>query len=188
MSVSDYTRIYTYEEIRDFALYVAKNILDYKEIELYKKNKLVLKQMGVFENLLLEAFNISKKRENCIYFIVCADMIWQIVRGLLGVSGTASIFNKTNDTPTLYCDIEKKINLIFEYHSYIRHPTECKMQEYGWILDRELKIENFEIVRNIGQILYKVVMTFRMVLCYDTPTFELTSEQKKEFLKEVYDS
>ena len=70
MSVSDYTRIYTYEEIRDFALYVAKNILDYKEIELYKKNKLVLKQMGVFENLLLEAFNISKKRENCIYFIV----------------------------------------------------------------------------------------------------------------------
>lgn len=188
MQTSDYTRTYSYEEIRDFAAYIARCILDYKNIELYRKNKLVLKQMGVFENLLLEAITHSDKRESCIYLVVCADMIWQITRTLLGVSGTVSIFNEQNDVLQLYIDIEKKVNLTFGYHSYIRHPTEHKMQEYGWILDREWKAENYEIVRNIGQILYKVVMISRMILCYETPMFELTSNQKEKFLKEIYDN
>lgn len=167
MLSADYMRNYSYEEIRDFANYIIRNKLDYENLEKHRKNKLIIEQLGVFENLLLEAFSPIKGREQGIYFIVCADMIWQVIIKLLGISGCVDVFLSEEDVPQIYKNIKKKINNIYYFHSFIRHPTEDGLKDYGWILNREWKDEEKNMVRNIAQIIYKLVMSIRMIVSCD---------------------
>lgn len=163
-SYSDFLRYYSYEEIRDFANYVSDNCFDIPEAENKEDTTLTIEQLGVFENLLLEAFSPIAGRNEGIKMIVCSGMIWQVIRQILNISGTQSIFCHCSNIPKLYEEIERKANFIHQLHSVIRHPTDKNIKENGWVLQREWTEEQSNLVRNIAQIIYKLVMTLRMYI------------------------
>ena len=148
---------YSYEEIRDCAIYIVDRYLDNNS--LLKEKKLIVEQLNVFENLLLEAITPIKGREQGIYCIVCSDMIWQVVRNILNYSDKENI-------PQKYKSIMEKANEVFSLHSFIRHPAEDKLQKYGWILNRTWTTSEKELVRNIAQIIYKIVMTIHLSITH----------------------
>lgn len=156
-------RHYSYEEIRDCSIYIVENCLNNKEFLDAPYKKLIIEQLGVFENLLLEAIEPIKGRDQGIYIIVCTDMIWQVIRDLLHVSSKDN-FLKPHNAPQMFQDIVEKANTIFDLHSFIRHPTENNLQKYGWIMQRIWDNSQRELVRNIAQIVYKIVMDINLTI------------------------
>lgn len=154
-------RYYSYEEICDCVNYILDNRLDCSDILKDQSKKLIIEQLNLFENLLLEAINPI--REQGIYIIVCTNMIWQVVRNLLNISGNENFLNQCN-APQICKDIMEKANLIFKLHSFIRHPTENNLAECGWIINRQWTDSQKNLVRNIAQIIYKLVMSIRLMI------------------------
>ena len=90
-------------------------------------------------------------------------MIWQVIRDLLHVSSKDN-FLKPHNAPQMFQDIVEKANTIFDLHSFIRHPTENNLQKYGWIMQRIWDNSQRELVRNIAQIVYKIVMDINLTI------------------------
>lgn len=155
-------RYYSYEEIRDCTTYVTENHLDCKHILASSSLKLIIEQLGIFENLLLEAIKPIRGREQGIYIIVCTDMIWQVLREILNIPKNNNFLKP--QAPQIYKNIMEKANKIHELHSFIRHPTAENLIKYRWVMNREWSDAKKEFVRNIAQIIYKLVMSIRLTI------------------------
>ena len=140
-------RYYSYEEIRDCTTYVTENHLDCKHILASSSLKLIIEQLGIFENLLLEAIKPIRGREQGIYIIVCTDMIWQVLREILNIPKNNNFLKP--QAPQIYKNIMEKANKIHELHSF---------------MNREWSDAKKEFVRNIAQIIYKLVMSIRLTI------------------------
>ncbi len=159
-------RYYSYKEIRDCVAYVTENCLEYKHILEAPSKILIIEQLNVFENLLLEAIKPIKGREQGIYIIVCTSMVWQVVRDILNISERDNLL-KQHNAPKIYQDIIERANEIFDMHSFIRHPTEINLIKYGWIMNREWEDFQKNLIKNIAQILYKLVMSIRLMINFE---------------------